>query len=144
MKYLFFFLAICLAPQFGSAQTASPKVTAQIMEVLDRQRAAWNGGDLEGFMADYWKSPELQFVGSSGLTTGWQATLDRYRKSYPDKGVMGQLTFDILDVSQRSKKVVTVVGKWTLQRAADAPTGHFLIVLRKQKGRWVIVADHSS
>ena len=128
------------APSYGQ----STKVERTLTALLDRQAAAWNAGDLEGFMAGYWRSPELQFIGSRGLTTGWRATLENYRKSYPGRAAMGTLSFEVLDVSSRGKKVATVVGKWRLQRAADAPGGHFLLVCQKIKGRWVIVADHSS
>ena len=140
MRYLF--IAFLLMAYTGLH--AQSKTERAIRTVLDRQAAAWNAGDLEAFMADYWHSPELQFVGSSGLTTGWQATLDNYREGYPDRSAMGTLTFDILDISPRSKKVATVVGKWHLQREKDAPQGHFLLVFQKIGGRWQIVADHSS
>ena len=127
-----------------SATAQSDKTGTAIRAVLDRQADTWNRGDLEAFMADYWQSPELQFIGSRGLTTGYRQTLENYRKSYPDRAAMGRLSFDILDVTQRSRKVVTVVGKWHLQRAQDAPQGHFLLVFQRIKGAWKIVADHSS
>ena len=140
MRYLLPLLF--LLPLAASAQL--PKAEHQIREILAEQAAAWNRGDLDAFMADYWQSPQLQFIGSRGLTTGWQATLDNYRRSYPDRATMGTLSFDVLDVTPRSRKVVTVVGRWKLQRAADAPAGYFLLVWQKKKGRWRIVADHSS
>ncbi|HNG96278.1 MAG TPA: DUF4440 domain-containing protein, partial [Acidobacteriota bacterium] len=35
------------------------KTTREVRAVLDAQVAAWNRGDLEGFMKGYWRSPEL-------------------------------------------------------------------------------------
>jgi RimJ/RimL family protein N-acetyltransferase len=57
---------------------------------------------------------------------------------------MGTLKFDILNLNQRSKKVITVLGKFTLERKDDQPTGYFLLIFQKIKGKWLIVADHTS
>src|ERR1700686_104869 len=67
--------------------------------VLDAQGAAWNKGDLDGFMAGYWNSPDLTFYSGKDVTRGWQATLDRYRKKYKTEGRdMGKLAFRDLDI----------------------------------------------
>ena len=50
---------------------------AAIRQVMDDQTAAWNRGDIEGFMQGYWNSPELKFVSGDNVTKGWQPTLDR-------------------------------------------------------------------
>ena len=65
-----------------------------IRKVLDDQVIAWNKGDLPGFMEGYWQSKDLRFYSGKDVTSGWQATLDRYRKRYQGEGKkMGQLTF---------------------------------------------------
>src|SRR5262245_59856048 len=53
-----------------------------ITKVLDDQVVAWNKGDLEGFMAGYWKSDDLTFFSGKDVTKGWDATLERYKKRY--------------------------------------------------------------
>ena len=63
-----------------------------VTKVLEDQAAAWNKGDLPGFMEGYWKSPDLRFLSGKTVTEGWQATLDRYRKKYQADGKkMGKL-----------------------------------------------------
>ena len=53
---------------------ADPKADeAAIRKVLDDQAAAWNKGDLEAFMAGYWKSDKLSFFSGNAKTAGWQA-----------------------------------------------------------------------
>ena len=114
------------------------------------QQKAWNTGDIKGFMAYYWKSDSLKFIGSKGITYGWQKTLDNYIKGYPDKEAMGQLTFTIIECTQLSDNSVYVIGKWELAKDASAssatkPTGgHFTLLWKKIEGKWVIVADHTS
>ena len=79
-----------IAPE---AAPEPPPETA-VRQVLDAQAEAWNRGDLEGFMAGYWSSPDLTFFSGPDRTSGWQATLDRYRKRYKSEGKeMGRLTF---------------------------------------------------
>ena len=117
---------------------------AQIRKLLTVQTEAWNRGDLEGFMQTYWKSDSLMFIGKNGIKWGWQATLDNYKKGYPDTAAMGKLSFDILVVKKLSPDYFYVVGKWMLNRTIGDLNGHYNLLLRRIKGRWVIVADHSS
>jgi ketosteroid isomerase-like protein len=108
------------------------------------QEVAWNKGNLEAFMEGYWKSDSLRFIGSKGLTYGWQQTLDNYKKGYPDADAMGQLKFTILSVEQMADNCAFVVGKWQLTRKKGDVSGHYTLLWKKIMGRWVIVADHSS
>jgi ketosteroid isomerase-like protein len=136
---------VCLLPAANLfAQSVSAKDHTAILDIMARQEACWNKGDLNCFMEGYWPDDSLKFIGKSGITYGWDATLERYQKGYPDKAAMGKLTFTILHVDAVSKKAAQVTGKWHLQRESDAPQGYFTLLWRKIKGEWVIVADHSS
>ncbi|MBM3431730.1 MAG: DUF4440 domain-containing protein [Bacteroidetes bacterium] len=117
---------------------------AEIRALLAKQTEAWNRGDVEGFMEGYWKNDSLMFIGKSGITYGWQQTLDNYKKGYPDKTAMGQLTFTLIEMNLLSKKYFSVVGKWHLKRTIGDLSGHYTLLLKKIKGKWVIVKDHSS
>ena len=122
----------------------SEKENSVILRLLYIQVAAWNSGNLEKFMETYWNSDELVFVGSSGPTYGWQATLDNYKKGYPNKAVMGILNFNILNISKIDKKTVFVIGRFELTREIGDLAGHFTLVIQKIDGEWLIVSDHSS
>ncbi len=142
MKYvcvLFFFLLVSI-----SRSVAQNTDEAAIRRIMSDQETAWNTGNLSDFMAGYWRSDSLVFIGSRGLTYGWQATLDNYKKSYPDRETMGQLTFTLVSVAQLSPTSAYVIGKWQLTRAKGDVSGHFTLLWKKIEGRWVIVADHSS
>jgi ketosteroid isomerase-like protein len=123
---------------------AQKNEVAQIRNLLLTQTAAWNRGDLEGFMQTYWKHDSLMFIGKNGIKWGWQETLENYKKGYPDSAAMGKLSFDILVVKKLSPDYYYVVGKWMLARTIGDLSGHYNLLLRKIKGRWLIVADHSS
>jgi hypothetical protein len=127
-----------------TAQTTSEEDKAAILNVMDIQEKAWSENDLEGFMQGYWKSDSLKFYGSSGLTKGWQQTLDRYKKGYPTKDHSGTLTFEIDDISPIEKNSYWVMGRYYLKRKVGDANGNFLIVFKKIDGHWKIVADMSS
>lgn len=126
---------------FVFAQSSNEK---KIIALLDKQSAAWNKGDIDGFMEGYWENDSLQFIGKSGITYGWNNTLANYKKGYPNAAAMGQLQFTIINVKRLSSHWYQVVGKWYLKRTIGDVGGHFTLLLRKIKGNWVIVADHSS
>lgn len=123
---------------------AQDKDRAAILSILDRQTIDWNKGDIDAFMKGYWNSDSLMFIGKSGVTYGYQNTLNNYKKNYKGADQMGKLTFNILQVKRISKDAYFVVGKWFLKRNAGDVGGHYTLVFRKINGEWVIVSDHSS
>lgn len=115
-----------------------------VLAVLAHQEDAWNQGNIESFMKGYWNNDKLVFVGSNGPTYGYRNTLERYLKSYPTKAAMGQLKFNLLFVEQWDTQTIQVIGKFTLDREKDQPTGFFTLLFRKMGDDWKIVSDHSS
>jgi ketosteroid isomerase-like protein len=114
-----------------------------ILKVMTDQQAAWNRGDIDEFMKGYWKSDSLLFVGKSAPTKGWQATLDNYKRGYPNKAAMGTLSFNILKVDVLDATNAFVLGGWNVKTDKDAG-GYFTLWFRKINGEWKIVVDHTS
>ena len=122
-----------------------PAPEAAVKKVLADQQAAWNKGDLEGFMAGYWKSPDLTFYSGKEVTRGWQATLDRYVKKYKADGKeMGKLTFSEIDVQVLGADTALVRGRWQLEMSKEKPGGLFTLLFRRMPDGWRIVHDHTS
>lgn len=145
MRLIFTATFIILIAVISLAQNnISKKEKSEINRLLDKQVAAWNAGNLEMFMETYWNSDRLVFVGSRGPTYGWQATLDNYKKGYPNKKAMGKLEFKILDISKIDRKTVFVIGRFELTREIGDLSGHFTLNIQKINNRWLIVSDHSS
>ena len=139
------FLGLLLFPFFSqSAFAQKAKAIKAVKAVLVKQAADWNDGNIDAFMESYWKSDKLQFIGASGVTYGWQKTLEGYKKRYPNRQAMGQLHFDIINVDKHSRKLISLVGKFTLKREIGNLSGHFLLLFKKIKGKWLIIADHTS
>ncbi|HEY0680004.1 MAG TPA: nuclear transport factor 2 family protein [Chitinophagaceae bacterium] len=141
MRKIAFLAIICFLPAIVSAQD---KDKQQILSVLQKQVENWNRGNIEAFMVGYWNNDSLMFIGQSGVTYGYNATLANYKKNYGDTAKMGKLSFDILQVKKISPTYYFVVGKWFLKRSVGDVGGHYTLMFRKIEGKWVIVADHSS
>lgn len=119
---------------------------AAIRDVLMRQQEAWNAGDIEAFMDDYVKSDTLRFTSGTAVRYGWDAALDRYYTTYPDRGAMGELTFSDLAIDVLSAEWATVFGSWNLKRGgayADIGGRYTLLMHRSPEG-WKVLYDHTS
>ncbi|MCK5148910.1 DUF3225 domain-containing protein [bacterium] len=115
-----------------------------ILQVMAEQQKAWNNGDLEGFMQGYWKSDSLRFASGGNVRYGWQATLDGYKRGYPDTDAIGQLTFSDMNVTFIAPDAAVVFGRWALERKDDNPNGLYTLIFRKFKEGWRVAADHTS
>lgn len=129
-----------------AVQTDRPATNRRaILLILKNQTEDWNAGRVDKFMNAYWVSDSLTFVSKLGITYGYQATLANYKKRYPDRASMGTLKFDILQMDFPAPDVAYVIGRWQLNRPKIGDAGgHFTLLWRKIKKRWVIVSDHSS
>lgn len=122
-----------------------PAAKDAIQRVLADQVIAWNKGDLDGFMAGYWKSPELSFFSGGTKTAGWQATMDRYKKKYQGEGKeMGRLAFKEIAIETIGAEHAIVKGRWHLTLRKEEVGGLFTLLMKQQAGAWRIVHDHTS
>jgi beta-aspartyl-peptidase (threonine type) len=127
----------------ASAPAADERVA--IRAVLDAQVAAWNRGDLEGYMQGYTQSAELTFFSGADVTHGWQPTLDRYRRRYQGEGKeMGTLSFRDVTIDVVASDAAFVRGAWHLAKSNESPHGLFTLLMRRTGDGWHIVHDHSS
>ncbi len=135
-----FSLGIALAGSALGAETASDSIRA----VLAAQTAAWNRGEIDGFMQGYAVAPDTTFVAGDEVTHGWQTVRDRYAKKYDSAEKMGVLTFSGLTITPICDDVAIVLGSWSLERKTDQPLGKFTLLFRKLPEGWRIVLDHTS
>jgi ketosteroid isomerase-like protein len=125
-------------------ETGSESDRRAIHGVLVAQQDAWNRGDVDAFMAGYWRSAELSFSGSSGVSRGWDGVLARYQKNYPDRAAMGQLDFSSLEFRFLGADHALVLGGWHLKRDKDELGGVFSLVWQRFPEGWRIIHDHTS
>ena len=134
--FLSLFISVAVMAQSGDEMA--------IRKILSEQTESWNKGNLDDFMKGYWKNDSLMFIGSNGVTYGYQNTLNNYKKNYSNADKMGKLEFTLLKVQRLSPEYYFVVGRWQLTRNAGNVGGHYDLIFRKINGTWFIISDHSS
>ena len=140
----FSLLMLGTIPLPGSPARARDADTKAIREVLSAQQSAWNRGDIDAFLVGYWRSPELTFSGSNGVSRGWDGVMARYKKNYPDRAAMGQLDFTGLEFRFLGPDAALVLGQWHLKRESGDVGGVFSLVWQKYRDGWRIVHDHTT
>jgi ketosteroid isomerase-like protein len=138
---LLWLISACAPSQTGVGDPA-----AEVRAAWTAQVDAWNRGDLDAFMAGYWKSPDLVFFSNRTETRGWQQTLDRYRASYKAEGrQMGTLDFPQLEFKVLGPEAVLARGRWRLKMPdGTESSGMTSVTFQKRPEGWRIVHDHSS
>lgn len=146
MRILVLAVLLLAASITVSSQTSSERhrIETDIRQIMNNQVAAWNRGDIDGFMRGYWNSDGLIFVSGDNVTRGWQPTLERYKKSYDSRAKMGTLAFSDLEIKVLSRDAAVVLGSWALTRDKDNPHGKFTLTFRRFREGWRIVIDHTS
>ncbi|MBL4745683.1 MAG: DUF4440 domain-containing protein [Flavobacteriaceae bacterium] len=142
-KIIVLLLVISIGCDQSSTTVRVEKDQAAIRNVLEQSAKDWSKGDLEGYMNAYWNSEELKFVGSRGITFGWEQTLLNYKKGYPTPAHTGTLTFDVIHVDFLAAGVYSVIGKYHLERTVGEANGIFTLIFKKIDGQWKIIIDHS-
>lgn len=108
--------------------------------------AAWNRGDIPGFMAGYDNSESTTFVGAT-VTKGHAQVLENYKKRYPTRENMGTLRFSDIEIRPLGPEHAVVIGRFHLDRSSAGggeASGIFTLIFQKGKGEWKIILDHTS
>lgn len=126
------------------SERISPRDGAAIETVLTTQQRAWNEGNADAFLDGYWRSEELTFSGSQGVSRGWNEVRERYKKSYPDRATMGKLDFSGLEFRGLGPDAALVLGRWHLVREKGDVGGVFSLVFQRFPEGWKIIHDHTS
>jgi len=117
----------------------------EIVGVLDAQVAAWNRGDLAGYMDGYAKSDQLIFTSGGHVRKGWQTAFDHYQAKYArDRAAMGHLKFEVLAVQPLGADGAVVLGNWILTGSPSDGRGVFSVVLERRPEGWRVIHDHTS
>jgi uncharacterized protein (TIGR02246 family) len=139
-------LLVLLLGLVGCGCGFTSKDRRAIEAVLADQAAAWNHGDLEGFLRAYEPSEALVFTAGGAIRRGFVAARARYLERYGARGAetMGHLEFTLLDVRGLGRDAAVVLGRWRLTETEAAGAGVFTLVLQRDARGWSIIHDHTS
>ena len=116
----------------------------RIRAVFESGCAAWNRGDIDGYLAAYWNSDKVRWISDGTVLYGFEAiaTVCKARFDSPDN--MGSLEVANLEIQLLGKNDALVFGFWIQTTPAARRHGVFTDHVTKMDGEWLIVSDHSS
>jgi uncharacterized protein (TIGR02246 family) len=118
-------------------------VTDGLIRLLQSTAVAWNGGDLDAFVAPY--ADDATYMTATG-PIGRDAIKARYASKYftggkPDQ----QLRFDQTTVRPLGADHALMTGRFTLSGGGQPDrSGWFSLVWKRTPSGWRILHDHSS
>jgi ketosteroid isomerase-like protein len=140
MKNILLFLpAVLLLTRCGNPTADS----SGLIDVMQQSAAAWNKGDLAGFMDSYDDSATM--MSRHGLI-GKDSMMVHYRETYFGAGAPRQeLTFDRFHIQPLAGEYVLLTGRFTLAgNGLPTLSGWFSLVCVHRKTGWKILHDHTS
>lgn len=130
----------------GEPARADDAEAAAVKSELMREAAAWNRGDLDGYLAGYERAATTMMVGKE-IYRGWDSIAAHYRAGYTGARRMGRVEFRELEVRALGAGYALAVGRWSLARPAGdggSASGFFTLTLHKGPEGWRIIVDHTS
>jgi len=119
----------------------------------DRQRirtlfesgcAAWNRGDIDGYLADYWHSDKVRWVSEGIVCYGFEAIAAAFKARFDSPDNMGRLEVANLEIQLLGESDALVFGTWAQTTLTASRHGVFTVHTKKIDEEWLIVSDHSS
>jgi uncharacterized protein (TIGR02246 family) len=130
------------APSCGPVAVEAEK--AAILKVIAAMQAAWNRGDLRGYMQGF-RNPDVIFVSGGRFQDGWQGTLDHYIRDYGASAeTRGTLRFYDIHIEMLGPDAAQLIGRYQLVKQQHPQYGINTRLLRKVNGAWVIALNHVS
>lgn len=137
------------APAFS--QNSDPLFTAtrqqlDVVKIILAQQAAWNKGDLDGYLSHYKDAPDTEAVLAS-LVRGVDNIRGAYRQNFPNKDAMGEIEDTDIDVRALGDNYALATGKYHLNRSkksGGAIDGTFSELFEKTPHGWQIIFSQST
>lgn len=152
MTRIFGIMIVCVAGMMlagcAATQAQNQKMISAARLVDEHFVSAYNRGDIDGLMSNYWNSPELIVYPPMALETkGWNAV-----KAGISQGLVSSPGARINFVDSRYQVIGDAVicsGKWrmTLPSKDGFPfvvEGRYTDIKAERNGKWVIIIDHAS
>ncbi len=125
------------------AETAD--LLGDVQALLTHSAAAWNAGDLDGFVADYAPDSMTTFVSAGRPHYGFDWIKNNYAPSFAAGTQRDSLRFENIAVRSLGATHALTTARFVLFRGDSVTaSGPFTLVLARSDGRWLIIHDHTS
>lgn len=143
-----FFPALCLlalsAPALAQTQgqlyTAS-RQQLDVTKVLLAQEAAWNKGDLDGYLSHFRDASDTEAI-LNGPVRGLNNIRSAFHIAFPNRDVMGQLEQSSVEVRELGENFSLATGHYRLVRSrknGGDSEGNFTEIFQKTEAGWQLI-----
>ena len=113
----------------------------RIRALFESGCAAWNRGDIDGYLADYWHSDKVRWVSEGMVSYGFEAIASAFKSRFDTPENMGKLEVANLEIQLLSESDALVFGGWTQTTRTARRNGVFTVHMKKIDGEWLAIAD---
>src|ERR1700733_5440780 len=128
--------------------TASPAAADinAINDLLARLSESWNAHDIDGYLSNYWNSPELLVVLGDDQIRGWQALRDSYKNGYHDSKTMGTMQYSRVQVKLCRQDLALAKSSWSLvyPDSNGNVLGDTTLSIQRFNDGWKVVSVYST
>jgi uncharacterized protein (TIGR02246 family) len=151
MSRIWLSFSVCLWLVYATGCASPPAVKslpprdigAEVRAEFERSVAAWNAGNLDGFMAIY--AEDATFALRDSFLTGAPAIRAFYAPAFAPGGDRPRLTMEELTPEVLALDVVLIRGIYRTNAGRELiGRGTTSLILRHLAGRWRIIHDHST
>lgn len=116
----------------------------RIRAIFESSCAAWNRGDIDGYLAAYWHSDKVRWISEGIVNYGFEAIAVAVKARFDSPDNIGRLEVANLEIQLLSESDALVFGAWAHTTHAARHHGVFTVHVKKIDGEWLIASDHSS
>jgi ketosteroid isomerase-like protein len=117
---------------------------AKIRALFEDGAAAWNRGDLDGYLAGYWDSEKTRWARGGMVIRGKEAISGALSVRFPTPDTMGTIEAASLEIEVLSDTDALVFGRLVHTLRGTIQKGLFTVHVRNIGGNWLVVSDHFS
>ena len=118
----------------------------QVVKIVLAQEAAWNKGDLDGFLAHFKDDPETLAV-LGARARGLATIRNAFRSNYPNRDAMGNLDYSDVEARELGENFCLATGKYHVERNkknGGPADGTFTEVFEKTAKGWEIIFSETT
>ena len=151
IAFCFALLCVFVASSPSLAQDADSLATVtqqqlDVVKVVLAQQAAWNKGDMDGYLARLKDAPDTTAM-LGGPVRGLTNIRSSFHINYPNKDSMGTLDYSDVEARALGEKFALATGKYHLDRSRKGggpADGTFTEIFEKTPAGWLVIFTEST
>jgi uncharacterized protein (TIGR02246 family) len=145
MRALITCIVLVLSGACTPANTTPPDPFEETETLLNDAAAAWNRGDLDGFVSTYAVESTTTFVSGGEVQRGFDWIRSNYAPRFEPSAERDSLRFEDLETRALGEGHALATAHYVLFRSDSATdSGIFTLVLRRTDDGWLMIHDHTS